>query len=116
MNGFAGAEIDGLSSHLHFLSLEAGEVHFDAMALAVVKGVMLKRVEPEGAVQFAVNSRQQIEIELCGDAFGIVIRSIEHIGRFDQIGTDNKYGALTQNICSILQKSRRIMRLKISDG
>src|SRR5436189_3360178 len=58
MNGFAGAEVEGLACYLHFLPLETGKMHFDAMTLAIVKGVMLESIEPECTAKLAVNSRQ----------------------------------------------------------
>src|SRR5262245_31595320 len=91
MDSFAGTEIDGLSRHLDPLAFEAGEMHFDAMTLAVVKGVMLKGVEVECAAELPINSRQQIEIELCGHTLGVIISCIEYVYRLDQIGADKKY-------------------------
>src|SRR5262249_12917460 len=79
MDGFTGTEVDGLSRHLDPLALEAGEMHFDAMTLAVVKSVMLKGVEVECAAELTINSRQQIEIELCGHALGVIISCIEYV-------------------------------------
>src|SRR5262245_17020796 len=79
MDGFAGTKLDDLSRHLDPLALDAGKMHFDAMTLAVVKGVMLKSVEIECAAELTINSRQQIEIELCGNALGVIVGCIEYV-------------------------------------
>src|SRR5215813_427963 len=79
MDGFAGAKVDGLPCHFHTLALEACEMHFDAMTLAVIKGVMFKSIEAECAPELAINSREQIKIELCGDPLSVVIGSVEDI-------------------------------------
>jgi hypothetical protein len=42
VDGFAGAEFDGLAGHFHLLPLRARQVHLDAMPLAVVEGMMLE--------------------------------------------------------------------------
>ena len=77
MDGFAGAEIDGFAGHPHLLTLPAGEMHFDAVTLAIVKGVMLERVEVEIAAELAVDAREQVEIERGGDAGGVVVGGVE---------------------------------------
>ena len=44
----------------------------DAVTLAIVKGVMFEAVEIEFAVELAIDAHQQIEIEGCGHALGLV--------------------------------------------
>src|SRR5262249_13848519 len=105
MNGFAGAELDGVPCDPHILPFQAGKVHFDPMTLAVVKRVMFERLELERAAKLTVNSRQQVEVELRCDAVDIVIGSVEDIGRFDEIDANNERGAASQNVCRISQKA-----------
>ena len=73
VDGLAGAEIDRLAVDAHLLPLGAGKMHFDAVVLAIVAGVMLERGEIEIGAEFAIDARQQIEIELRGHALGVVI-------------------------------------------
>ena len=40
MDGFAGAELDRPAAHVDLLADAAGQVHLDALALAIVKGLM----------------------------------------------------------------------------
>ena len=80
VDGLTGAEIETFAGHFHLLPLEAGEVHFDAVALTVVEGVMLEGFEVEGAAQFAIDAGQQIEIEFGGDAGLVVVGGVENIG------------------------------------
>ena len=49
----------------------------DALELPVVDGAMLKAGEIEIAAEFAIDPLQQVEIEPCGDALGIVIGGLE---------------------------------------
>ena len=65
--------------HLDALALEAGQMHLDARALAVEEGVMLEAAEVEVGAELAVDARQQIEIELRGDALLVVIGLLQHL-------------------------------------
>ena len=60
------------------------------MALAIVEGVMLEQIEPEGAAKLTIDAREQIEIEFCGDAGGVVIGSVEYLDRFDQVDANDE--------------------------
>src|SRR6185436_10942354 len=59
MDGFARPEREHPPRHTDLLALGAGEVHFDAAALAVVKRVMLEGPQVEIAVEFAIDPAQQ---------------------------------------------------------
>ena len=70
----AGAEADGLTvDRLHLLPLGAGEMHLDPILLAIIAGVVLEGGKIEIGAELAIDARQEIEIELRGDTFGIVI-------------------------------------------
>ena len=68
MDGFASTKFDGLAGDPDFLSLQAGEMHFDTMSFAIVERVMFESRELKRAAEFAVDPRQKVEIELRGDA------------------------------------------------
>src|SRR5690349_9335676 len=63
MDRFTGAEINRFTGYPHLLALQAGEMHFDAVFFTIVKGVVLKHVEPEIPAELAIDAGQQIEIE-----------------------------------------------------
>ena len=48
------------------------------LLLAIEERVMLERRKIEIGAKLAVDARQEIEIEFCGHAFGVVIGAIEH--------------------------------------
>ena len=74
----------GRVAHPHLLPLRAGEMHFDTVSLAVVKGVVLEGLEIEIAAKLPIDAREQIEIEFRGNALGVVIGAIENVGRLDR--------------------------------
>src|SRR3954466_786453 len=78
VNSFAGTEVDALAADPHLLALQACQMHLDARALAVEEGVMLEAGEVEFAAKLAIDARQQIEIELGGDALAVVIGLLQH--------------------------------------
>src|SRR5579884_43489 len=47
VDGLARAEVDRLAGHPHLLSLQTGEVHLDAVALAIVEGMVFEAFEPK---------------------------------------------------------------------
>src|SRR5262249_15513717 len=101
VNGFTCAEVDGFSGDFHFLAFEAGKVHFNTMPLAIVKCMMLESIEPEGAAKLAIDAGQQIEIELGRNACLIVVSSVEHLHRLDQIDSDDQGGTPSKNVRGI---------------
>src|SRR5918992_4334556 len=97
MDGFAGAKLDGFAGHPHLLPLVAGEVHFDAVALAIVEGVMLKAAEVEFSVELAVDPHEDVEIEGAGYPGSIVVSGVNDPIVFLQIGAHNQSGSAAKN-------------------
>src|SRR5258708_9930054 len=91
-------------------------MHFDAMTLAIVEGMMLESIKPECPAELPIDARQQIKIKLRSDAIRIVIGGVEHIDRLDQIDPDHQRGTTPKNIPGISQESRRLLRLEIPAG
>ena len=101
---------------LTFCRLLAGQMHLDAVALAVVEGVVLEACEIEIAAEFAVDAREQVEIELRGDAGGIVVGGVEHFGVLHQVDADDQRRAAPEHARGMAQERRRLVRLEIADG
>src|SRR5262245_65385623 len=88
MDRFARTKIDRFTGNLHLLALQAGEMHFDAVSFTIVKCVVLKHVEPEISAELTVDAHEQVEIEFCRHAFGVVvcgIRSEEHTSELQSL-------------------------------
>src|SRR5215468_11457554 len=96
MDGLAEPEIDGLAVDAHFLPFQAGQMHLNAAAFAVVAGMMLERGKIEIAAEFAIDAGEQIEIELRGYPFGVVVGRTQDRDVFDQIDADHQNGALAE--------------------
>ena len=104
MDGLTRAEFDHTARDLHLLALVAGEVHLDAVALGIIEGVVTEARQIEVSVELAIDSRKQVEVEPGGNAAGIVVGRVEHIGRLDQIGANNEDRATAENTRRIAQK------------
>src|SRR5262249_17490252 len=109
-------EFDDAAAQVHPLVLAAHKVHFDAPAFGVEKGLVTKAVEVEIRAKLAVNPRQQVEVELRGDASRIVISRVENSDILDQVDSDDKGGTRSEHARRMLQKSRGLLRVEIADG
>src|ERR1019366_1888523 len=65
--------------------VRGSEMHLDARLALVVPGLMRELRNVELAVELPINAREQVEIERCGDADGVVVGADEALARFDQI-------------------------------
>src|SRR5262245_7311851 len=101
MDRFARAKIDRFAGNSHLLAFQAGKMHFDAVFFTIVKCVVLKHVELEISAELAVHAHEQVEIEFCRHAFGVIVGGVEHLRRLDQVDPDNERCALPEDICSI---------------
>src|SRR5215471_11908690 len=75
MNSFADGkvDIDPCFGNLHRLLPQALEVHLHARLPRVPFPAMTKRGQIEIGIEFAVESGQYIQVELCGDALFVVV-------------------------------------------
>ncbi len=116
VNGFAGAEVDAFAGNAHALALEARQMHFDARALAVEEGVMLEAREVELGAELAIDAREQIEIELRGDALRVVVGLLQDLRVLHQIDADDEDRAVAEDAAGVAQERRRLVRLEVADG
>ena len=91
-------------------------MHFDAVPFGIVEGVVLEGGKIEIGAEFAIDAHQQIEIELGGDALGIVIGAIKNVGRLVQIDADDQHRPGAEDAAGVAQEGARLMRLEIADG
>src|ERR687895_925255 len=115
MNGLARAEIDGLAANSDRLPPPAGEVHFDPLALAIVKGAMLEGVEIDIGPQLAVDARQQVEVELRGDPGRVVVGGVKDGGVLDEIGADDEHRGGPEQARRLREEPASFLRLEIAD-
>src|SRR5215472_683069 len=115
MDGLAKPESDRLAVHAHFLPLQTGKMHFDAAAFAVVARMMLERGQIEIAAEFAIDAGEQVEIELRGDPFGIVVSRPQDRAVLDQIDPDNQNGSLAECHAGMTQELHRLMTFEVAD-
>src|SRR5947209_5270149 len=104
MDRFAGAEIERAARDLHLLPFLAGEMHFDAMPLGIVEGMVAEACQVETAAELAVDAREQIEIELRRDAGAIIVGGIEDFRILHQVNADDKACAASQHAPGLAQE------------
>src|SRR5262249_15635916 len=116
MNGFARAKLEGLAANMHLLALAARQIDLDAAALPIVAGVVFKGSEMKIGLQFAIDARQQIEIEFGGDAGSIVIGDMQNARILDEISSDDQQCVAPKNVCRVTKQFGRLVRLEIADS
>ena len=77
---------------------------------------MLERRKIEVAAQFAIDAHQQIEVELRGDALGVVIGAIKNVRRLFQIDADDQHRPGAQYAAGAAHERACLMRLEVADG
>ena len=75
-----------------------------------------KRGEIELGAELAVDARQQIEIELRGDALRVVVGLLQDLRVLHQIDADDEGRAAAEDAAGVAQERRRLVRLEIADG
>ena len=90
MDGFGFAEFDNAATEPDLLALAADQMHFDAPALFVVKCLMTKCVEIEIRAEFAVEARQEIQVELRRHAGRIIVGGVENVGVLGKIDANDQ--------------------------
>src|ERR1019366_2181126 len=70
----------------------------------------------ELAVELPINAREQVEIERCRDADGVVVGADEALARFDQIGPEQQEVAWAHTTTDAGQERRRFRAGEVADG
>src|SRR5262249_20661035 len=91
-------------------------MHLDAVALAIVERAVAKVFELEIAVELAIDARKQIEIELRGQAGGVIVSGVEDAGVLHQVDPDDQRCAASQHAPGVTQERGGFVRLEIADG
>ena len=91
-DGFAGGERDGEIERVdtNLLGNARPKMHFDSRLALVVAGFVGELRKLEVAVEFAIDAREQIQVEGRGDADGIVIGAEKLGARLDEIRAEQK--------------------------
>src|SRR5437588_4014147 len=116
MDGLAGAEIESSPRYLDLLPLLAGKMHFDAVALGIIEGLMTETCQVEVTAELAIDAREQIEVELRRDAGAIVIGGIEDFRVLHQVDADDEACTSSQHTSGLAQERAGFVRLQIADG
>src|SRR5262249_8450771 len=104
VDGLARTEFNEPARDPRLLPLLAGEVHFDAMTLGIIEGVMAEAAKIEVGAQLTVDPRQQIEIEPGGHAGGVVVGGVEDTRVLHQVDPDDQMGAWSQHATGVPQE------------
>ncbi len=74
MNRLTRLEIETLAIDRGGLRFPTHQVHFDRRIQLIPARFVREALQPKVAVEFTIDAREEIDIELGGDAFAVVVR------------------------------------------
>ena len=77
---------------------------------------MAEGVDRDVAVELAVDAREEVQVELGGHAFGIVIGGDQPLDRLDPVHPDQQLRAGAEQRAELAQQVGRAPRDEIADG
>lgn len=93
----------------------AFDVDFNATDFFIVKGVMLEGAQIKVAIQFAIHSSEQIQIESGGNTERVIVGGFENGPVLFQVCTKQQRVTLTQYGTQRAQKDWRFSPAKVTD-
>ena len=88
MNRLAFRDGDRFAGNANALARAADEMHFDALLVRLVEGVMRKCVNIEIRVEFAIGAGENVFVESGGDAGPVVVGRMQDGRVFHEIYAD----------------------------
>jgi hypothetical protein len=101
---------------MHRLPVPRPQVHLDALGFRLVARFVMEVAEVEIAIQFAIDARQQVEIECRCHAGGIVIGGQQAVHGLYEIGTQQQAVARAHRGAQRAQEFDGGLRFEIADG
>ena len=77
MDRLAGPEAHDAAAHRHLLLALAHEVHLDAAEGGVVERLVTERAQVEIGAELAIDAREEVQVELRGDALRVVVGGVQ---------------------------------------
>ncbi len=108
--------MEGLAVHVRGLRAPADQVHLDRRFVLVPACLVAELCRREVGVQLAVDAMQEVEVELGGDAFAVVVGGQQDVELLAQVDADDG-GALPAGMAPHLpQEGRGLGGVEIADG
>jgi hypothetical protein len=90
-------------------------MHFDAAFVRIPERVMMESAFIEVGAEFAIDAREEIQVELCRDTGAIVIGRAQHVLILDEIGAKQECRVRAQQCARFAQKFQAALRTEIAD-
>src|SRR5215467_12174892 len=116
VDGLSGGKFERSPGDPDVLARLADEVHLDAMTLGIVEGAMVEALEIEISVELVIDAREQVEVELRGEAGLVVVGGVKDTRVLHQIDSDDQGGVTSQHAPGVAQERAGFLRLEIADG
>src|SRR5574340_1755471 len=115
MDAFAGLELEAAAVDADALRRGGDQMHLDPAQLRVVEGVMAEGREVEIGIQLAVDPRQQVEVELRGNALAVVVGRVQLRRRFLEVDADQQPSFGTDDSGDAPQQIAGLAGIEVAD-
>src|SRR5712691_12263814 len=112
-----------LEAHLHLQYLDvrrlpraADEMHLDSARALIEKGAMLKAGQIKMAPELAIDSREHVQVERCGDSQRVVVRGLDDALRLLQIGAEEEGIAGCERAPHFAQHRCTTLRIEVANA
>src|SRR5690606_7032629 len=116
MDRLAVAEAKFAAVHRDELRTVAHQVHLNAALRIIPDCRMMERTLVKIGPEFAVDTREQIEVEFCGDTRTVVVCRAQHFRIFHKIGAKHEGCRISELTPCPGEKLPATFRPEVSDG
>ena len=96
---------------------EAGaEVHFDAVRCLIEEGDVRELLEVEVGAEFAIDAREEVEIEGGGDTDRVVVGVNQGLNGLEHVGAEEERITWLENLAKIAEEVRAGGPIEVTDG
>ena len=101
---------------MHGLGNLASHPNIDPFVIGIPIGNMFELIQVKISVQLAIEHREHVQVELCGDTLGIVVRRPQPIRILDQVGSQQEGAARFKGSDDVGDESFTSAWFEVSNG
>ena len=113
---FSGAKVaTGVTGQTNTVTLAGNQVHLDTPMGFIKVGLVAKKLGLEFGIQLAIDDIEDVQVERCGDAAGIVISCLQDGAWLEQVGANQQTPVLAAMCAYASEKAHGVAGLEVAD-
>ena len=97
------------------VTLAGNQVHLDTPMSFIKVGLVTEQLGQEFGVQLAIDDIEDVQVERCGDAAGIVISGLQDGAWLEQVGANQQTPVLAAMCAYASEKAHGVAGLEVAD-